>query len=75
MDVDEDEDTINLDEFDLHGFTQEEIRAYNAMAEPGQRLQDAVLPKKVAPSLQDISGKLLDYQLYTGFILICIQTD
>ena len=70
MDVDEDEDTINLDEFDLDGFTQEEIRAYNAIAEPGQRLQDAVLSKK-----QDISGMLLDYQLYTGFILICVQTD
>ena len=42
---------LDLEEFDLAGFTAEEIKAYNSMAEPGQRLQDAMTPKKVGSSM------------------------
>lgn len=42
---------LDLEEFDLAGFTAEEIKAYNSMAEPDQKLQDAMTPKKVASSM------------------------
>ena len=42
---------LDLEEFDLAGFTAEEIKAYNSMAEPHQRLQHAMTPKKVASSM------------------------
>ena len=45
-------------DFDLRDFTQEEIDNYNAMAEPGQRLQDAVTPNRMRALMQDISSKL-----------------
>lgn len=50
----DDEALVDLDEFDLEGFTQEEIRTYNSMAEPGQRLQDAVNPKKMRSLMQNL---------------------
>ncbi|KAL2037071.1 hypothetical protein N7G274_010198 [Stereocaulon virgatum] len=42
---------LDLEEFDLAGFTADEIKAYNSMAEPGQRLQDAMTPRKVTSSI------------------------
>ena len=52
------EDSINLEEFDLTGFTQEEVQLYNAIAEPGQRLQDAVTPRKMRESMRQVSSRL-----------------
>ena len=51
------EGKINLDEFDLEGFTPEEVMAYNSMAEPGQRLQDTLTPKRIPSSMQKSSSK------------------
>ena len=52
------EQDVDLDEFDLEGFTREEIIGYNSMAEPGQRLQDALTPKKVAASIQKAPSEI-----------------
>ena len=46
------DDEPDLDNFDLEGFTREEAVGYNEIAEHGQRLQDALAPKKVAASIQ-----------------------
>ncbi|KAL6716151.1 hypothetical protein ACLMJK_005717 [Lecanora helva] len=48
----DEEDSPEFEEFDLSDFTQEEIQNYNTMAEPGQRLQDAVSPKKMQGLMQ-----------------------
>ena len=47
-----------VDKFDLEGFTQEEVMNYNEIAEHGQRLQDALKPKKVAASIQRFPSEL-----------------
>ena len=47
-----------VDNFDLEGFTQEEVMNYNEIAEHGQRLQDALKPKKVAASIQKVPSEL-----------------
>ncbi len=52
------EQEIDLDQFDLEGFTREEVIGYNSMAEPGQRLQDALTPKKVAASIQKVPSEI-----------------
>ena len=46
-----------VDNFDLEGFTQEEVMNYNEIAEHGQRLQDALKPKKVAASIQKVPSE------------------
>ena len=46
------DDEVDLDNFDLEGFTPEEVIRYNEIAEHGQRLQDALTPKKVAASIR-----------------------
>ena len=51
-------DEVDLDEFDLGGFTQEEAMRYNEIAEHGQRLQDALRPKRVAASIQIVPSEL-----------------
>ena len=51
-------DEVDLDEFDLGGFTQEEAMRYNEIAEHGQRLQDALRPKRVAASIQNVPSEL-----------------
>ena len=53
----DDEETVDFDEFDLNDFTQEEVQSYNAMAEPGQRLQDAVSPQRMQGLMQNASGR------------------
>ena len=52
------DDEVDLDEFDLDGFTPEEAMRYNEIAEHGQRLQDALRPKKVAASIQKVPSEL-----------------
>ena len=54
----DDEESVNLDEFDLDGFTQEEVNSYNSMAEPGQRLQDAVSPQKMQSLIRNATSGL-----------------
>lgn len=54
----DDDETVDFDEFDLDGFTQEEVHSYNAMAEPGQRLQDAVSPQKMQGLMQKAGSRL-----------------
>lgn len=51
------DDSVDLDEFDLDGFTKEEVNNYNSIAEYGQRLQDAVTPTKMRQLMQDASSK------------------
>ena len=63
------DDSVNLDEFDLAGFTKEEVSNYNAIAEPGQRLQDAVTPKKMRQLMRDSSSKYLLYQCVECYLL------
>lgn len=52
------DDEVDLDDFDLEGFTQEEAIRCNEIAENGQRLQDALRPKKVAASMQKVPSEL-----------------
>ena len=52
------DDELDLDNFDLEGFTQEEAVSYNEIAEHGQRLQDALIPKKVAASIRKAASEL-----------------
>ncbi|KAK0516357.1 hypothetical protein JMJ35_000960 [Cladonia borealis] len=52
------DDELDLDNFDLEGFTQEEAVRYNEIAEHGQRLQDALVPKKVAASIQKVPKRI-----------------
>lgn len=52
---DVEEDSLDMEEFDLEGFTQEEVKAYNSMAEPGQRLEDAVTPKRMREIMHSTS--------------------
>ena len=52
------DDELDLDNFDLEGFTQEEAVSYNEIAEHGQRLQDALIPKKVAASIRKAPSEL-----------------
>ena len=52
------DDEVDLDKFDIEGFTQEEVMRYNEIAEHGQRLQDALRPKKVAASIQKFPSEL-----------------
>lgn len=52
------ESSIDIEEFDLHDFTREEVDIYNSMAEPGQRLQDAVTPNKMKGPTQDVISEL-----------------
>lgn len=56
------DDEVDLDNFvnnfDLEGFTQEEVMNYNEIAEHGQRLQDALKPKRVAASIQKVPSEL-----------------
>ena len=52
------DDELDLDNFDLEGFTQEEAVRYNEIAEHGQRLQDALIPKKVAASIRKVPSEL-----------------
>ena len=42
----EDESDDYYDQFDLGDFTKEEIRRYEAMVGPGERLRDAAPPAK-----------------------------
>ena len=51
------EETVNFDRFDLNNFTREEVHNHNAMAEPGQRLQDVVSPLKVQGLMQNASSR------------------
>ena len=53
-----DPDPVNLEEFDLKDFTEDEIRIYNSMAEPGQRLQDTMTPNTSPPKRRKTSGEL-----------------
>ena len=53
----DDEESVDFGEFDLDGFTQEEVLNYNSMAEPGQRLQDAVAPQKMQELMQETPGE------------------
>lgn len=64
--------SIDLNEFDLEGFTQEEIRAYNAMAEPGQRLESSVRRKRSTTSRGSISGRLRLSHMHIRHVLIAI---
>ena len=52
------DDEVDLDNFDLEGFTQEEVIRYNEIAEHGQRLQDALTPKKIAASIRKVPSWL-----------------
>ena len=52
------DDEVDLDKFDLEGFSQEEVMNYNEIAEHGQRLQDSLKPKKVAASIQKVPSEL-----------------
>lgn len=52
------DDEVDLDNFDLEGFTPEEVIRYNEIAEHGQRLQDALTPKKVAASIRKVPSGL-----------------
>ena len=52
------DDELDLDDFDLEGSTREEAVRYNEIAEHGQRLQDALIPKKVAASIRKVSSEL-----------------
>lgn len=44
----QEENSDFFNDYDLEGFTTEEINAYNLMAEPGQRLQNTRTPRKTA---------------------------
>jgi hypothetical protein len=57
INTDEEEDSAIFDEFDLEGFTQDEIKAYNAMAEPGQCLRDT-LGKEEADDVPRVMQRL-----------------
>ena len=50
---DESEDVY--DQFDLGDFTKEEIKAYEAMVGPGERLRDAAPPEKSLAEMREIS--------------------
>ena len=53
----DDEESVDFGDFDLGGFTQEEVHVYNSMAEPGQRLQDAISPQKMQGLMRNTSSK------------------
>lgn len=59
------DDDVDLEEFDLERFTAEEVRINNSMAEPGQRLQDAMTPKKVASSIAKPASRSSSTQIST----------
>lgn len=50
--------TTDFDAFDIEGFTQEEIKAYNSIAEPGQRLGDAATPMKMQDMMYEVPSRL-----------------
>ncbi len=50
---DESEDVY--DQFDLGDFTKEEIKAYEAMVGPGERLRDAAPPKRSLAEMRETS--------------------
>ena len=52
------QDAIDYNDFDLEGFTIDEVRYYNSIAEPGQRLQDTVDLSMPQHSFQELSSRL-----------------
>lgn len=45
------------DEFDLGDFTKEEIKRYESMVGPGERLLDAAPPEESSGSAPETTGK------------------
>lgn len=48
----------DIEDFDIEGFTQEEIRAYNSIAEPGQSLGDAATPMKMRDMMYEVPSRV-----------------
>lgn len=49
---------VDYGEFDIEGFTNEEIKAYNSIAEPGQKLGDAFILEQTQDTMRRFSCKL-----------------
>ena len=59
-----DESDEVYDQFDLEGFTKEEIKTYEFMVGPGERLRDAAPPEmSLAEMLEASCAKI---QVFTG---------
>ena len=68
---DESEDVY--DQFDLGDFTKEEIKAYEAMVGPGERLRDAAPPKRSLAEMREISCERIQKKIkkITIILLVC----
>ena len=59
MEDSEEESDDVYDEFDLGDFTKEEIKRYESMVGPGDRLRDAAPPEEPSGPAPEPTGKLV----------------
>lgn len=57
-DAGEESDDV-YDQFDLGDFTKEEIKRYEAMVGPGERLRDAASPREPSGPAPETTGELV----------------